>query len=243
MSTRRPPPRGASRSPRQGSGNASRSTASGGRKPAVRAKTPARKPAGGIRKGRLILAVLLAIGLAALIWFVKKHHGKAVETVPPALAQDKPGKSGADAGPDKKPDNTAKAHDDPERFEFYDILPNQQVLPTRQIENRPPPRPLPANAAPRPIAAADEAPRWLQAGAFRSPEEADRRRAQIRLLGLPARVQAGSDGQGQHLHRVLAGPFNSATGLDGARRTLAAAGLDAIPLSNPAQSSTGVPQP
>ncbi len=242
MSTRRPPPRGASRSPRQGSGNASRSTASGGRKPAVRAKSPARKSGSGIRKGRLILAVLLAIGLAALIWFVKKHHGKSVDTVPPALAQEKPGQSGAGASSDKKPEDAAKAAGDPERFEFYDILPNQQVLPTRQIESRPAPRPLPAHTT-QPPAAANEAPRWLQTGAFRSPEEADRRRAQIRLLGLPARVQTGSDGQGQALHRVLAGPFNAAAALDAARRTLAAAGLDAIPLSSQPEHPTGAQQP
>lgn len=239
MSTRRPPPRGASRSPRPGNGNKSRSTASGGRTPIARGKAPARKPAGGIRKGRLILAALLAVALATLIWFIKKQPEQPVETVPPALAEEKPGLSGKAV----QPSPPASEHN-PERFEFYDILPNQQVLPTRQIENRPAPRPLPANAVPAATGAAvDEAPRWLQAGAFRNPDEADRRRAQIRLLGLPARVQEGSDGQGQRLHRVLAGPFNSADSLNSARRTLAAAGLDAIPLSNPTQSPTGAPQP
>ncbi len=239
MSNRRPAPRGASRSPRPGAGNKSR--ASGGRTPAARAKTPARPAAGGIRKGRLILALLLIVGLVGLIWFVKHRPAKPVATVPPALAEDQ-GKGDKDktGKPDSKPDPAAN----PERFEFYDILPNQQVLPTRQVDNRPPPRPLPANAVSQPPASAvNDGPRWLQAGAFRNGDEADRRRAQIRLLGLPARVQEGSDGQGQQLQRVLAGPFNSADSLDAARRTLAAAGLDAIPLSNPTESSTGAPQP
>jgi len=236
MTIRRQAPRGASRSPRQAGGSKPRAGSGGSRGAAARGKP--QPPAGGIRKGRLLLALLVIAALVALIWFVQHRPARSVEPVPPALAKDEP-----------KPDQaagTAKAAEpaqNPERFEFYDILPNQQVLPTRKVDSSPP-RPLPAGAQQKPKATeADAVPRWLQAGAFASADEADRRRAQIRLLGLPARVQEGTDGSGRHLHRVLAGPFNSADSLDGARRALAAAGLDAIPLSNPPLTSTGAAQP
>lgn len=237
MSTRRNPPSGASRSPRQTTaGNRSRSTAatrSGG----SRGKKAAPSHGSRIRKGRLLLAMLLACGLGLLIWYSLKRPASAVAVVPPALADDgKPArKQPAPAQPE--------AADNPERFEFYDILPNQQVLPTRTPVNRPSPRPLPAGKEARPTTAADAAApiRWLQAGAFRNASEADRRRAEIRLLALPARVQEGRDSQGTPLFRVLAGPFNSSASGDAARRTLATAGLDAIPVSDAAVNPAGNP--
>lgn len=230
MTNRRQAPRGASRSPRPNGGNKARAGAS--RTAPARNKSSAGQ---GIRKGRLALALLLILALAALIWFVKHRPAHAVATVPPALAEEP-------AGPASEPVDEPgqdSAGQNPERFEFYDILPNQKVLPTRQIDNKPP-RAGSAGQATRPAAMET---RWLQAGAFTSATEADRRRAQIRLLGLPARVQEGRDSQGRHLHRVLAGPFNSDSSLDGARRALVAAGLDAIPLSTPPDSPAGAPSP
>lgn len=226
MSARRTP-RGASRPTRKQAPARPRGGAS---------RTPARgsgNGSGGIRKGRLLLALLVLAVLVALIWHVTRKPAAPVEAVPAALAEDKPVKPAKGSQP-------ARTEQAPERFEFYDILPNQQVLPTRTPENRPAPRPRPTQTAPSQTAPAPTgasadaaAPRWLQVGAFRSAAEADRRRAQVGLLGLPARTQAGSDGQGTALHRVLAGPFNAIDSLEAARRTLAAAGLDAIPLSNP----------
>ena len=212
--SRQSPPRGASRSPRP-AGKAV-NTGRGGRrtvKPASKS-APAKKP--GIKKGRLIVGLLLLAGLIALIVMLTKKPAPPVATVPPALAEEKTEKP----APAPKP---------AERFAFYELLPNQKVLPTRNIETRPAPRPNPNTDI------VSDGSFWLQAGAFRSASESDARRSAISQLGLPARVQNEREG-GASLQRVLVGPFNQIERRDQARIKLGEAGLDAIPASASVQA-------
>lgn len=244
MSTRKPPVRGATRNPRGAPTRKAPPRGGNGRASGARKTPPAsnHRDNGGIRKGRLLAALLLLAALVGGIVFVLKRPHKPVPPVPAALAEDKDDASAADkdqgAGKPGAQD-AATASDDPakqpNRFKFYDILPHQQVLPTRQLDMTPP-RPRPAGSKPADAAAATQF--WLQSGAFSSATEADHRRAQIRLLGLPARVSDGQDSQGLAVHRVIAGPFNTQTSVDNARRTLATAGMDAIPLDTPPQDDS-----
>ncbi|MES2908658.1 MAG: SPOR domain-containing protein [Pseudomonadota bacterium] len=215
------PPRGASRSPRPAGKTVN--TGRGGRRTTKTAgkSSPANKP--GIKKGRLIVGLLLLAGLIALIVLLMKKPAPPVATVPPALTEEKI----------EKPAPTPKPA---ERFAFYELLPNQKVLPTRSIESRPAPRPNP-NAA-----IVSDGSFWLQAGAFRSATEADARRSAISQLGLPARVQSQREG-GATLQRVLVGPFNQIERRDQARSKLGEAGLDAIPVSASVQSKAESRQP
>ena len=208
------PPRGASRSSRP-AGKAA-STGRGGRRTTKTASrsAPAKKP--GIKKGRLIVGLLLLAGLITLIVMLMKKPAPPVATVPPALAEEKI----------EKPKPAPKPA---ERFAFYELLPNQKVLPTRSVETRPAPRPNP-NAA-----MVSDGSFWLQAGAFRSTSEANARRSAISQLGLPARLQSQREG-GATLQRVLVGPFNQVERRDQARTKLGEAGLDAIPASAAVQS-------
>lgn len=215
MSTRKPPARGATRNPR---GAAPRKPASG----ATRNSKTSGKAGNRIRKRRLAMALLLIAALAGGITMMLKRPATPVSTVPPALAEDQ---TTPTASRNTSAQKTAKpAAPAPDRFEFYEILPKQKVLPTRQLENRPAPRPRADTTAGEP----DRLQLWLQSGAFRSPAEADKRRAQIRLLGFPARISQGQDAQGTIVQRVIAGPFHNTNSRDSARRTLAAAGIDAI---------------
>lgn len=213
------PPRGASRSPRPAGKTVN--TGRGGRRPAKTAgkSSPAKKP--GIKKGRLIVGLILLAGLVALIVMLMKKPAPPVAAVPPALAEEKR----EQAKPEPKP---------AERFAFYELLPNQKVLPTRSVEARPAPRANPNTAA------VSDGSFWLQAGAFRSAAEADARRSAISQLGLPARVQSQREG-GATLQRVLVGPFNQIERRDQARTKLGEAGLDAIPVSAPASGKSPVP--
>lgn len=208
------PPRGASRSPRPAGKPAN--TGRGGRRTAKPANKSHAAKQPGLKKGRLILGLLLLAGLIALLVMLIKKPAPPVATVPAALAEDKAEPSKAEAHP-------------AERFAFYDLLPNQQVLPTRSVEARPAPRPSSQPTAPV------EGSFWLQAGAFRHQNEANERRASIIQLGLPARLQSHRE-SGATLFRVLVGPFNQLERRDVARTTLAKAGLDAIPASAPATS-------
>lgn len=222
MSTRKPPVRGATRNPRAA---APRKPAGG----ATRSSRASGKSGSGIRKGRLALALLLIALLAGGITAMLKRPAKPVSKVPPALAEDKAAPEDAQK-PAADQDAAKPAAPAPDRFEFYEILPKQEVLPTRKLDSKPAPRP---RAETRTASEPEGLQLWLQSGAFRSPAEADKRRAQIRLLGLPARVSQGEDAQGIVVQRVIAGPFSSATSLDNARRTLATAGMDAIPFDAP----------
>lgn len=220
MSQRKNPPRGASRPTRpaskaQGSGRGSSSRGPSA-KPRTAGKT-APKAGRRIRKGRLILAVLLLAGLITLLWFVTHRQGPEAATVPPALAKD--------ASQPAEQAQTRSA----ERFAFYDLLPRQRVLPERDVATRPAPRPRPAQSGDDGMMAPREM-LWLQVGEFPDAAAAEARRSDVRALDLPVRlVEGGRPGQ----HRVLTGPFASESQRSKARETLADAGLDATPAAAP----------
>ena len=77
-------------------------------------------------------------------------------------------------------------------------------------------------------AAADDASYLLQAGAFGDAADAESVKARIALLGLGARVESATLGDGRTVHRVRMGPYDSAAALAEAKRKLADAGLPSL---------------
>ncbi len=69
----------------------------------------------------------------------------------------------------------------------------------------------------------------LQAGSFQKPEDADRRRASILLLGLEAGIEKVTHGH-KTWHRVMLGPFESLRHLEAARHRLSNNNIDSIVL-------------
>ena len=67
----------------------------------------------------------------------------------------------------------------------------------------------------------------LQAGSFRQGADADRRRAQILLLGLDAKVES-VEANGDRWHRVYVGPFQSHNTLTDARSKLINESIDTL---------------
>ncbi len=95
------------------------------------------------------------------------------------------------------------------RYEFYDMLPEQKV-------EVPPAAPVPPPAAPSaappaaPPAPAEGAVRYeLQVGSFRRYEEADRRKAELALLGYASSIESANV-RGETWHRVKVGPLTEA---------------------------------
>jgi cell division protein FtsN len=156
---------------------------------------------------------LLAL-LAAFIHYVTKQDLPAEQTVPTAI-NTSPAKTPT---PEPEPE-PARAVD---QLQFYDILPNEKILPHRQPASSPTPRPSAQSEAPRQL--------WLQAGVFRQQSLADFRQEKIVSAGMPARVEAGKDATGETVFRVLAGPFANSDSHDRARRALIDSGIDAIPI-------------
>ena len=67
----------------------------------------------------------------------------------------------------------------------------------------------------------------LQAGSFRAPTDADRRRGELALLGLEAAVEEISTDTGRW-HRVYIGPFESRSAMAKARSLTAQSDIDTL---------------
>lgn len=182
------------------------------RKGASRNPRPAPRQGDGV-PGWVWLLVGLAIGVfAAFLWHLQstlkeRNAPAAVETAPapPAPARKAP----ANSAPAKVPGTGEEP-----RFDFYTLLPNQEVMPNS--------RPSTADA-PRPVT------RYLlQAGAFRQQAEADQRRAELLMLGMQVKIQPGTGKAGETLYRVVVGPFDGKESAEVARKGLQGSGVDTL---------------
>ena len=106
-------------------------------------------------------------------------------------------------------------------FDFYTLLPEQ----TAEVE-----------VDSKDIAAArvnkSMGQLLLQAGSFKLAEDADRRRAELLLLGLDAKVEE-THGDNGRWFRVYIGPFESRSRLAKARSLTAQQGIDTLLLKRP----------
>lgn len=102
------------------------------------------------------------------------------------------------------------------RFDFYTLLPELEVIiPEGDYEIEPDEnKPLPA---PKPVQ--KEGSYRLQAGSFKSIDEADRLKARLALLGVEADIQTVRVNQATW-HRVRIGPFNNLNELNSVRKRL-----------------------
>jgi len=102
------------------------------------------------------------------------------------------------------------------RFDFYTVLPNQELDLNPGIE------PAPLGSEP-----SDRGQYLLQAGSFRQEGDADRRRGELALLGLEANVEP-SDSDNGRWYRVYLGPFESRSEMARARSLTAQADMDTL---------------
>jgi hypothetical protein len=102
------------------------------------------------------------------------------------------------------------------RFDFYTMLPEQNI--DLDVE--------PASVA-NPRTAATAETYLLQAGSFRQREDADRRRAELLLLGLSPKVEETNSDNGRWF-RVYLGPFSSHPDMARARSLTAGQDIDTL---------------
>jgi len=101
-------------------------------------------------------------------------------------------------------------------YEFYELLPRQEI--TVDVD--------PADL-PRPRARGEGQLFLLQAGSFRQADDADRRRAELTLLGLDPRVEE-TQGETGRWYRVILGPFESRSAMARARSRTAQQDIDTL---------------
>jgi cell division protein FtsN len=140
----------------------------------------------------------------------------------------------AAAPSDKKPEprerTTAKpappppTTEDDKRFQFYDILPQYQVVVPKGE-----PRGAAAPGAVKAPPVQQPGRYLLQAGSFSTSAEADRLQATLALRGIESRVQQATV-DGNAFYRVQIGPIDEIDALNRTRRQLLDAGIEALPL-------------
>ncbi len=119
-----------------------------------------------------------------------------------------------------RPDPHRAAPADAEKYDFYQMLPNfEVVVPEKDKDVK---RDLPAAAK-----IARPGVYVLQAGSYRNEADADRVRAQLALQGVNAKVQRVAV-DADVWHRVRIGPISNLDDLNKVRRQLRAAEVDAL---------------
>jgi cell division protein FtsN len=125
-----------------------------------------------------------------------------------------PPEAGSEAKP-KLAANPVARSAEPE-YEFFEVLPNQEM--TVEVD--------PADI-PKPRSAASAKQYLLQAGSFRQAGDADRRRGELILLGLNPRVE-DTQGDTGRWFRVVLGPFDSRSAMAKARSLTAQQDIDTL---------------
>ena len=155
------------------------------------------------------LAVGLSLSVCVLIW--QNYREKSAAAAAAETPKPEPRQSAAAADPEEQPKS----------FDFYDRLPNFEVVVpekdrevTRERDNTPATITRPGVYV-------------LQAGSYRKQEEADRIAAQLKKQGIDANVQRVAVDD-DVWHRVRIGPISDLTELNRLRTRLRAADLDAM---------------
>ena len=150
----------------------------------------------------LALGLLVALGV-----YVQSNRGTAPAS-PTARSAPAP-------APTPKADEPEPSRD--ERFDFYDVLPQYEVV-IPEVDSAP--------RADAPVRAVEEPGRYvLQVGSFAALDDADRLKARIALLGIESRIQRVTIDD-DVFHRVRIGPIADLEQLNQVRRRLHDADID-----------------
>ena len=170
-------------------------------------------------------AVGLLVGLfVALLVFLQLGPAPSVERTvkletPPEPATRPAAKQPAPApaeSSEKQPSSPPKP-----RFDFYNLLPEMEVIvPEQDVQG--------ATTSEGVRQVEQPGTYLLQAGSFRTREQADQLRARLALLGVETDVQTVTVDNKQTWHRVRVGPFHNLRDLNTARSLLKKNGIDAI---------------
>jgi cell division protein FtsN len=149
------------------------------------------------------IGVVVGLGLGITIYLLDRPAGPAVRE-PPAPASTR---------------ETEAPAEPPTRYDFYEMLPNfEVVVPEQERDVR---RDAPATEVRK------EGAYVLQVGSYRDFKEADRVRAQLALQGIESKVQRVSV-DNDTWHRVRVGPITDLKELNRIRDRLREAEMDVL---------------
>lgn len=153
-----------------------------------------------------VLTAICVAGLIALgIYLYNRNHEK--QLAKEAAAQEKAAAEEKKKSDKKGAPESGKGTE--QRFDFYNILPKQEVvIPESEIrEER------------ERLEAKDNTIYTLQAGVFRNHSDADTLKARLAMLGVESRIDSVTDEDGTK-HKVRIGPINSSREMNRVRNRL-----------------------
>ena len=161
----------------------------------------------------MVLGLTIGLSVAFSIYL------SGISRSPPAISAVLEAPVRQDLPDDKEEQEVAAEEAPPNRFDFYSMLPNFEVIVPEQesdVRNDSESQNVlePGNYV-------------LQAGSFRRFQDADRRRAELALLGIESRVQRVSIDDKSY-HRIRIGPLQDLDKLNIIRSRLRQANIDVL---------------
>lgn len=171
-----------------------------------------------------VMAISLFVGL--LMYLDLYEKGQVSEPKAINFSKYFPRSSGPGESKEKQvtaitPEENNTADKSNTSFDFYSLLPKMEVLvPDHEVVIRAAKAPL--NQAPE-----EKGSYYLQAGAFKDHQSADRMKANLALLGIESRIVSVTLNSGVW-HRVRIGPFNDSGQLNKVKNTMQANNIRSI---------------
>ncbi len=163
----------------------------------------------------------LAIGLAvAFAVYVKDREPPAIVAEQPAERQQP---ASLQSALDDNGESPAPVEPKDDRFDFYEMLTELDFV----VEKNERDSSAGSSTAPEPLAIEEPGEYLLQAGSFSTPQDADRRKAELALHGIESYVQRARV-NGRDYYRVNIGPTRDLNTLNVTRSRLRAAQIDVL---------------
>lgn len=165
----------------------------------------------------MVFGLAIGLSVAFAIYMKDREPAMVMRSAAPQPASMAAAIDREEAAPESPPAVVAEPAE--RRFDFYDMLPNfEVVIPEQEADVR-----QDANAEP----IVKPGIYVLQAGSFAEYADADRRRAQIALQGIASRIQKVSIDDKTY-HRVRIGPLEDLNELNRVRDQLRRAEIDVL---------------
>jgi len=192
-----------------------------------------------LRLHGLLVLTLVMVGLfGSLLAYVRSKSALETAQSPPAVGQEKAVEAAKPVEPPPAPTTVAFKP----KYDFYKVLPERKLVIGNQGAEHPagkqtqalPPvnligrstaaSPAAGTAGKKPeqpeVAGKKTGTYTLHAGSFRDRAEADRRKASLSALGVPARIETVTGADGGKTHRVRIGPVRDANEMKALKRRL-----------------------